>query len=192
MLDKVRSRKKEGGQPGHEKHEQKVIPTDQVRQVIPKHCQDCQFPLGGKNSEPSFHQHIEIPVIQPEVTHFHVHQLTCSRCGTVTKGQVPAGNRSSYGPRLEALVSHLTGGYRFSKRKIVSLLREFFGIPISLGMVCKLQSRTTKALEPGMVEIDDKIMDALISLNVDETGIRFQGKLAYIWVAVCKLPKLVR
>ena len=68
----------------------------------------------------------------------------------------------------------------------MSLLWEFFGIPISLGMVCKLQSRTTKALEPGMVEIDDKIMDALISLNVDETGIRFKGKLAYIWVAVCK------
>ena len=183
MLDMERSRKKAGGQPGHEKHEQKVIPTDQVRQVIPKHCQDCQFPLGGKNAEPSFHQHIEIPVIQPEVTHFHVYQLTCSRCGTVTKGQVPAGNRSSYGPRLEALVSHLTGGYRFSKRKAVGLLEEVLGIPMSLGMVCKLQVRTTRALEAGMVEIDDKIMNSAEPKNVDETGQRVCGKLAYAWVA---------
>ena len=53
-------------------------------------------------------------------------------------------------------------------------------------MVCKLQSRTTKALEPGMVEIDDKIINALISINMDKTRIRFKGKLAYIWVAVCK------
>ena len=100
----------------------------------------------------------------------------------------PRGNARQisifFGSRLEALVRYLSGAYRFSKRKIVSLW-EFFGIPMSLG-VCKLQSRATKALEPGMVEIDNKIMEAFISLNVDETGIRFKGKLAYIWVAVCR------
>ena len=40
-------------------------------------------------------------------------------------------------------------------------------------MVFKIQSKTIKARETGMVEIDDKIMDALISLNGDETGVRF-------------------
>ena len=60
--------------------------------------------------------------IRSEVTHFLLHQLTRSGCGAVTRGHVPAGNRSSFGPRLEALVSHLTGFYRFSKRKIKATL----------------------------------------------------------------------
>jgi transposase len=184
MLDRIQSKKKTGDQPGHER--QQILPTKDVRQVIPEQCSDCQGPLRGKDPKPSFHQQIELPTVKPMVTLILVHQLTCRRCGKVTRGEVPAKYLSRYGSRLEALVSYLTGAYRFSKRKIMSLLREFFGIAISLGMVCKLQTRTTKALEPGMVEIDDKIMDALISLNVDETGIRFEGKLAYIWVAVCK------
>ncbi len=35
LQDKIRSGKKTGGQPGHGKHEQKVIPTEYVRQVFP-------------------------------------------------------------------------------------------------------------------------------------------------------------
>ena len=181
--DKIRSRKKPGGQPGHGKHKQKILPTKDIRQVIPDHCKECQAPLVGKDPEPSLHQNIEIPQIQPEVTHFLLHQLTCSRCGAVTRGQVPAGNQSSYGPRLEALVSHLTGFYRFSKRKIVGLLDEVLGIPISLGMVCKLQARTTRALEAGMAEIDGRIMNSAEPKNVDETGQRVCGELKYVWVA---------
>ena len=115
-----------------------------------------------------------------------MHQFTYRCWGKVIQGEVPAKYQSRYGSRLETLVWYFIWVYRFSTRKIVSLLREFFGIPMSLGMVCKLQSRATKALEPGMVEIDNKIMEAFISLNVDETGIRFKGKLAYNWVAVCK------
>lgn len=79
-------------------------------------------PLAGIDPEPRLHQHIEIPAIGPDVTHYLLHRLTCSGCGAVTRGHVPAGNRSSFGPRLEALVSHLTGFYRFSKRKIKATL----------------------------------------------------------------------
>jgi transposase len=183
LQDKIRSGKKPGGQPGHGKHEQKVIPTEDVRQVFPERCKDCHAPLSGNDPEPRLHQHIEIPKIQPDVTHFLLHQLTCSGCGAVTRGHVPAGNRSSFGPRLEALVSHLTGFYRFSKRKIVGLLDEVLGIPISLGMVCKLQARTTRALEAGMAEIDGRIMNSAESKNVDETGQRVCGKLQFAWVA---------
>ncbi len=90
---------------------------------------------------------------------------------------------TNYGPGLEALVSHLTGSYRFSKRKIVGLFDEVLGIPISLGMGCKLQARTTRALEAGMAEIDGRIMNSAEPKNVDETGQRVCGKLQFAWVA---------
>jgi len=60
---KIRSGKKTGGQPGHGKHEQKVIPTEDVRQVVPERCEDCQALLSGIDPEPILHQHIEIPPI---------------------------------------------------------------------------------------------------------------------------------
>ena len=122
VLGRIRSKKKTGGQPGHEREQ--ILPTKDVRQVIPEQCSDCQSPLHGKDPKPSFHQQIEISPVKPTVTHILVHQLTCRRCGKVTREEVPAKYQSRYGSRLEALVSYLTGAYRFSKRKIVSLLRE--------------------------------------------------------------------
>ena len=151
--------------------------------MVLKLCKDCQAPLVGKDPEPLFHQYFEIPAIQPKVTYFHVHQLTCSRCGTLTRGQVPELKRSSYGPGLEALVGHLTGACRFSKRKIVGFLEEVLGIPISLGMVRKFQAKTTRALEASMAEIDSRIMNSAEPKNMDATGQRVCGRLKFAWVA---------
>jgi hypothetical protein len=63
LEDKIRSGKKQGGQPGQGKHEQKVIPTEDVRQLVPEQCKDCQTPLSGIDPEPRLHQHLEIPPI---------------------------------------------------------------------------------------------------------------------------------
>lgn len=99
LLLTVRSKKKPGGQPGHERQEQKILPTKDVREVIPKVCEHCQTPLLGKDPQPKLHQNIEIPPVQPIVTHFRVHQLKCRWCGVTIRGEVPAVMRSSYGTR---------------------------------------------------------------------------------------------
>ena len=169
----VGSKRKPGGQPGHEKHEQQILPTKDVREVIPKECEHCQASLEGTDPQPKLRQHIEIPPINPKVTHFLVHQIHCRRCGKVTRGKVSTGMRSGYGSRLEALVSHLTGTYRFSKRKTVSFLGEMYGIPLSLGMLCKMQERTSLALEGTMAEIDALVLNSSEPLS-DETGERIQ------------------
>ena len=80
MLDRIRTKKKTGGQPGHER--QQILPTKDVRQVIPEQCSNCQAPLRGKDPKPSFHQQIEIPPVKPTVTPILVLQVKPERPST--------------------------------------------------------------------------------------------------------------
>ena len=61
---KRKSKKKRGGQPGHEKHERPLIPTDQcddVQPLRPTECRRCGEKLSGSDPEPLRHQVWELP-----------------------------------------------------------------------------------------------------------------------------------
>jgi hypothetical protein len=68
------SGRKQGGQPGHPGHRRDIYPTEQVTKIInlkPDSCPSC----GSTNFDatPIFvecRQVVELPVIQPEVTHY--------------------------------------------------------------------------------------------------------------------------
>ena len=63
------SGRKRGGQPGHPKHERKLIPVelcDDVQILKPRCCRGCGARLTGSDPEPLRHQVIELP--QPEPT----------------------------------------------------------------------------------------------------------------------------
>src|ERR1035438_7126670 len=52
---KRKSKRKRGGQPGHEKHERPLIPTDQCDNVVtlkPTECRGCSEKLAGSDPEP--------------------------------------------------------------------------------------------------------------------------------------------
>ena len=66
-----KSKKKRGGQPGHEKHERPLIPTDKcddVHPLRPTECRRCGAELTGRDPEPLRHQVWELPEIKPIVT----------------------------------------------------------------------------------------------------------------------------
>ena len=57
--EKVRSKKKRGGQPGHVKHERPLIPVEQCSRVIvlkPSACRRCGTKLSGDDAQPQRHQ----------------------------------------------------------------------------------------------------------------------------------------
>ena len=75
------------------------------------------------------------------------HHLTCSCCGTVTCGELPAGlGLGQAGPRLIAFVALLMGAMRQSKRKSAWFLENILNTPCSPGWVVKLQNQATTAL----------------------------------------------
>jgi transposase len=179
---KPRSGKKRGGQPGHPKHERTILPPDEIHEYRPTHCSACRGSLRGDDPEPVIEQVIELPVTLRHVVHYRRHTLTCSGCGTATTAPPVPEAEPGFGPRLQALVAYLSGVGRMGKRPIRQLCEDLLDIPLSLGSVCGLEARTSRALEPIHVEAKGAILTK--DANVDETGWKQGGKKAWLWVAV--------
>jgi transposase len=186
---KSKSGRKRGGQPGHKRQQRPLVPPEQVRQTIPLKppaCRKCGHNLQGDDPQPRRHQVAEIPPIQPDVTEYQLHRLTCTQCGTRTCASLPEGvPAGAFGPRLQAVLAVLAGGYRLGKRPIRQLAQDLFGLSISTGMVAKLEQSTSAALERPMAELEDYVRTQ--PANVDETSWREAGQRAWLWVVVAPL-----
>src|SRR5215471_10122019 len=186
---KPSSGRKKGGQPGHARQQRPLVPPEQIKQaipVMPSACRKCGQALLGEDPHPRRHQVAEIPPIQAEVTEYRLHRLACTACGTRTSASVPAGaSTGAFGPRLQALLAVLAGGYRLGKRPIRQLAHDLFGLSISTGMVAKLERSTAEALQRPVAELEGYVRSQ--HANVDETSWREAGRKAWLWVVVTSL-----
>src|SRR5262245_48122627 len=171
---KKSSGRQRGGQPGHARQQRPLVPPEKVQQTIPLKpaaCRQCGQALHGADPHPRRHQVAEIPPVEADVTEYPLHRLTCTACGTRTCASLPVGvPTGAFGPRLQALLAVLAGGYRLGKRPIRQLTHDLFGLSISTGMVAKLERATTEALERPMAELEGYIRTQ--HANVDETSWR--------------------
>jgi transposase len=186
---KPKTGRKRGGQPGHKRQQRALVPPEQVQLVIPLKppaCRKCGLDLHGDDPQPRQHQVAEIPPFRPEVTEYRLHRLTCTGCGTRTCASLPDGvPTGAFGPRLQAVLAVLAGGYRLGKRPIRRLAQDLFGLSISTGMVAKLEQSTSAALETPMAESEEHVRTQ--PANVDETSWREAGQRAWLWVVVTPL-----
>jgi transposase len=169
-----------------------LVPPEQVKQAIalmPSACRKCGQALHGEDPHPRRHQVAEIPPVDAEVTEYRLHRLTCTACGTCTCASLPAGvPTGAFGPRLQALLAVLAGGYRLGKRPIRQLAHDLFGLSISTGMVAKLERSTADALERPVAELQEYVRTQ--HANVDETSWREARHKAWLWVVVTPLVTL--
>jgi transposase len=183
------SGRKKGGQPGHARQQRPLVPPEQVKQTIPlmpSACRKCGQALHGEDPQPRRHQVAEILPVQAEVTEYRLHRLTCTGCGTRTCASLPAGvPTGAFGPRLQALLAVLAGGYRLGKRPIQQLAQDLFGLSISTGMVAKLERSTAEALQQPVAELEGYVR--MQHANVDETSWREAMHKAWLWVVVTPL-----
>jgi transposase len=186
---KPSSGRQRGGQPGHTRQQRPLVPPEQIRQAIPvkpSACRQCGQALHGEDPQPRRHQVAEIPPIQPEVTEYRLHRLTCTACGTRSSASLPARvPTGAFGPRLQAVLAILAGGYRLGKRPIRQLAHDLFGLSISTGMIAKLERSTADALQQPMAELEGYIRTQ--HANVDETSWRGAMQKAWLWVVVAPL-----
>ena len=188
---KRKSGRKPGGQPGHEGHQRALLPAervDRLEQLWPERCDHCERDLRhGKRievGEPQRHQVAELPTLRAEVVEYVMHAQLCEGCCRTTKAELPPGvPQSAFGPRLQAHVAILSGLYRLSKRSVHSILRDFFGVPMSLGAIIACERRTSAALAAPVAEAAEYIQRQAV-LNADETGWRQRSRRAWLWVAV--------
>ena len=184
-----KSGKKQGGQPGHAKHERALIPTEQCQQIVPlkpQACRRCGQPLAGSDPQPLRHQVWDIPEIKPLVAEYQRHRLTCPCCGETTCAQLPAGvPHSQAGPRLIALTVLLMGCFKQSKRRVALFLEQVLNQPCSPGWVVKLQNQATAALTPAYKELAAQL-PAKSVLGIDESPSK-QGRVkSWLWTFVAR------
>jgi transposase len=187
---KRKSKKKRGGQPGHEKHERPVIPTDQcddVQSLRPTQCRRCGAKLSGNDPEPLRHQVWELPEIKPHVTEYQRHRLTCPSCGETTCAELPVGvPQGQSGPRLMAFTALLMAFYRQSKRRTAEFLGTLLGQPCCPALAVKMQNQVTAALRPSYEALAAEL-PTQEQLSIDETATKEENGKAWLWTFVARL-----
>ena len=180
------SGRKAGGQPGHAPHQRALVPMEKVDSVVtckPLQCRRCGEQLTGSDPEPLRQQVVELPPVQPHLTEYQLHRLQCPGCGITTCGELPGGVLPNcYGPRLASIVALCTGGYRMSKRMVVSFCREILGIELSVGEICQIEQTVTKAVAPAVEEAAVYVQSC--DLNIDETTWKERWKRHTLWTLV--------
>ena len=187
---KRKSKKKRGGQPGHEKHERPLIPTNQcddVQPLKPTECRSCGEKLSGSDPEPLRHQVWEVPEIKPHVTEYQRHRLTCPCCGKTTCAKLPVGvPHGQSGPHLMAFTAMLMAYFRQSKRRTAEFLGTLLGQPCCPSLTVKIQKQVTAALRPSYEEAAAEL-PTQEHLNIDETPTKEENGKAWLWTFVARL-----
>jgi transposase len=187
---KRKSKRKRGGQPGHEKHFRLLIPTNQcddVQPLKPAECRRCGVKLSGSDREPLRHQVWELPEIKPIVTEYQRHRLTCPCCGETTCAELPVGvPQGESGPRLMAFTALLMAFYRQSKRRTAEFLATLLGQPCCPALTVKIQNQVTAALRPSYEALAAELPSQK-HLNIDESPTKEENGKAWLWTFVARL-----
>jgi transposase len=179
-----------GGQPGHERHERPLVPPGEVSKRVvlkPRRCCECGEHLAGDDAQPHRHQVFDLPEVRPLVTEYELHALTCA-CGATTSAELPEGvPTGAFGASVTAVVALLMGVYRLSKRAVPDVMRDLFGLSMSVGAVIGCQQKASEALEVPVEEAKAAIVEAPVK-HADETSWREARRRAWLWVvATAKL-----
>lgn len=187
---KPKSKRKQGGQPGHKGKNRTLLPAeemDKIHDIYPEQCEHCQSTFSqtliDPFAKPLRHQVFDLPVIVPKKEEYRCHSLLC-QCGHSSTAVLPEHvARSNFGPRTHSAIAYLASVHRVTRRGIAEIMQTLFGISISTGAVCNAAKRVSNACEPVVGAIKQYVASAL-TLNVDETGWKYQGKRRYLWTFV--------
>lgn len=179
-----------GGQPGHPGQARTPQPlqrVDRVVEVRPTSCGRCGTLLLGDDPQPQRHQVSELPRVEPIITEYRCHRLTCLVCGSQTAAEWPREMPTgSFGPRLQATTGYLTGRMGLSQRDLAEMMDSVFHTDLSLGSVPTLEGAVSAALAEPVAEAQAYVQHQP-SANVDETGWREHGKRLWLWVGATPL-----
>jgi len=190
------SKRRQGGQPGHAKHERKAFLAEQVSHFVehPLHaCPGCGGPLRRNGSFARVVQQVDF--LQPPLT---IEQHTCpeywcGHCVNSYKAELPGPIETGglVGPRLTALIAYLKGACHASYSTVRKFLRDVVGVSLSRGQLAKVIAKVSDALAEPYDELLGRLPDEAV-LNVDETGHKDRGELHWTWCFKAELYTLFR
>ncbi len=173
-----------GRRPGHEGISHRRTPTREMNHV-PDMCGACNgrdltdpVPAGTRMAT-------DIPEIpEPVTTQHYFTRRKCRKCGAITTtnggGLVVPG--TEFGPNIASYIGTL---YTMpaSVGSIRRIVKEIFEIDVSKAMIQNCLKAVAKKLDPCVEDIKKDIAGC-DHVHMDETGMPYDGKSGYMWVAV--------
>jgi transposase len=180
-------RKKTGRGPGRPAGQpgvtlEQVADPDVIVRHVPAACGGCGDDLaGGREVALTRRQVFDVPDPKVVVTEHQIVTVAC-RCGHHTSGTAPAEATApvAYGPRLAGIGVYLLHGQFLSVGRTADALRDLFGLPVAAGTVACWVNRTALGVIGQVLPvIRDRIAAAPVA-HFDETGLRTDGRLAWL------------
>lgn len=184
--EKVKNRP--GQKEGHEGTTRSVPKPDEIKEVKLGKCGHCNSSLSDKDSIGIERRIIEeIPKPQPvRVTEYRIHKYRCVICRKVSKAssnEIPSQGR--FGNNVISYVSMMKYSERLPLRKIKEALQNRFNLKISAASIFDFTRRASNRIKNEYGNITGRIRKSEVA-NIDETSIRVDGSLYWIWMFVAK------
>ena len=188
---RVSSGKKPGGQPGHVGSTLSMSDTpDEIIDHHPQICVHCGKDLQELASV-SFtrRQMVDLPPISPLYIEHRSHVKICSCCQFENRGVFPDHLQApiQYSSRVEAMAGYLSVYQYIPYKRICSLFKDFFNLPLSQGSVDTFINNLSEKSTAAYESIGKRILEGKV-VGADETGCRVGGKTH--WFHVWQTPLL--
>jgi transposase len=168
------------GQPGVTLEQ--VADPDVVVRHVPPVCGGCGDDLAGAvEVGVARRQVFDVPDPKLVVTEHQIVTVACG-CGhhTTAAGPAEATAPVAYGPRLAAIGVYLLHGQFLSVGRTADALRDLFGAPVAAATVaCWVKRTALGIIDKVLPVIRDRITAAPV-VHFDETGMRTDGRLAWL------------
>ncbi len=178
-----------GGQKGHPGNTLRM--SQHVDVVIEHHasglCSACMSPLTDSQQHLiAQRQVLELPAFRLQVTEHRLMRCQC-QCGAVHEGQWPSDVQTAvqYGASVKALAVHLNQHHLLPLARTAALLGDLYGARLSQASLQSFAQEAARALMPTVAAIGQAVQASAVA-HADESGIRIQGKLAWLHCLVTK------
>lgn len=181
-----KSGKKTGGQKGHPGHTLEI--SDNPDEVIvhrDKNCHGCGTNLDKqKPVKKERRQIFDIPVPRVVVTEHISETLPCPDCGLENKAAFPkeVTQPTQYGKRILAQMTYLNQYQLMPYNRIVEYFEDIYMTKIIEGTIGQAIETVYETLSSAENEIISGLFNSR-TVNVDETGIRIEGKRKWLHAA---------
>jgi transposase len=168
------------GQPGTTLEQ--VADPDVIVRHVPPVCGGCGDDLStGVEVAVTRRQVFDVPDPKLVVTEHQMITVACG-CGHRTTAAAPAAATApvAYGPRVAAIGVYLLHGQFLSVGRTADALRDLFGVPVAAATVaCWVKRTALGIIDQVLPVIRDRIAAAPVA-HFDETGMRTDGRLAWL------------
>lgn len=130
------------------------------------------------------YQVVDLPEERARVTEYRLWRKRCPRCGGRTRAKRPAeATPDAFGSRLKAVVTLLSSEYRLSRREVVQVIQDLFGVDLSVGSVQGICEGVSEAVSSVVADVKRDV-ERSCAVHADETGWRQKGNMRWLWAAV--------